>query len=119
MSRFMALFMAAPGAFKAWNAQDEATRKALEVQGMKAWHDWQERHQSIIVDAGGPLGKTKRTDANGLSDASNEIGGYIIVEADSHEAAARLFVDHPHFAILPGNAVEIMPCNSIPAMENL
>ena len=69
---------------------------------------------TIIVDAGGPLGKTKRTDSNGVSDSSNPIGGYIIVQAETHDAAARLFENHPHFAILPGNAVEIMPCNDIP-----
>jgi hypothetical protein len=49
-----------------------------------------------------------------VSEVTNAIGGYIIVEAESHEAAARLFENHPHFSILPGNAVEIMPCNPIP-----
>lgn len=112
--RFMALFIAAPGAFDTWNAMDETIRKEREARGMRAWHAWHETHASIIVDAGGPLGKTKRTDANGVSDISNPIGGYIIVEAETHEDAARLFENHPHFAILPGNAVEIMPCNAIP-----
>lgn len=119
MSKFMALFTAAPNAFEQWNAQDPDTRKALEAKGMQAWFDWQERHQSIIVDAGGPLGKTKRADANGVSDSRNDIGGYVIIEADSHDAAARLFENHPHFSILPGNAVEIMPCTAIPTMEDL
>jgi len=117
--KFMALFVAAPDAFVKWNAQDEATRRSLEAKGMQAWHEWQEQHKAIIVDAGGPLGKTKRTDANGVSDARNDIGGYIIVEAETHDAAARLFESHPHFAILAGNAVEIMPCNAIPTMEDL
>lgn len=119
MNRFMALFTAAPNAFEKWNQQDEATRKELEAKGMQAWFDWQERHKSIIVDAGGPLGKTKRADASGISDFRNDIGGYVIVEAETHDAAARIFENHPHFAILPGNAVEIMPCTAIPTMEDL
>lgn len=111
---FMAIFVAEPGAFEKWNAMDEAVRKEREAKGMRAWHQWHEDHKAIIVDAGGPLGKTKRTDLNGVSDTSNPIGGYIIVKAETHDAAARLFENHPHFAILPGNAVEIMPCNDIP-----
>ena len=114
MKRYMALFVAAPGAFEKWNALEDTVRKDREAKGMQAWHAWHEQHASIIVDAGGPLGKTKRTDASGVSDSSNPIGGYIIVEAETHDAAARLFEKHPHFTILPGNAVEIMPCNEIP-----
>jgi hypothetical protein len=45
---------------------------------------------------------------------SNEIGGYTIVRADSHEAAAKLFENHPHFTIFPGESVEIMPVLPIP-----
>jgi len=36
------------------------------------------------------------------------------VQADSHEAAAKLFENHPHFAIFPGDAIEIMPVGAIP-----
>jgi len=34
---------------------------------------------------------------------------------ESHAAAARLFENHPHFAIFPGESVEIMPILPIPA----
>lgn len=37
-----------------------------------------------------------------------------IVEADSHEAAARMFENHPHFSIFPGDSVEIMECLPMP-----
>lgn len=114
--RYMALYVGAPAAFAKWQALDEKTRKEREAEGMKAWMDWGERHKAAIVDEGGPLGKTKRTDAGGVSDISNPVGGYVIVEAESHEAAARMFENHPHFSIFPGEAVEIMPCNPIPTM---
>jgi hypothetical protein len=40
--------------------------------------------------------------------------GYVIVQAESHEAAARMFENHPHFTIFPGDSVEIMECLPIP-----
>ena len=43
-----------------------------------------------------------------------EMGAYTVVRADSHEAAAKLFENHPHFAIFPGESVEIMPVLAIP-----
>ncbi len=63
-----------------------------------------------------PLGKTKRVDASGASDAKNMMTGYTIIEAESHEAAARLFANHPHFSIFPGESVEIMECLPLPKM---
>lgn len=114
MTRFMALYVGSPAAFAKWSALDDKTRAAREEAGMKAWGAWMEKHANVIVDEGGPLGKTKRTDAKGVSDITNQIAGYVIVEAPSHEAAARMFENHPHFSIFPGDAVEIMPCNPIP-----
>jgi len=42
------------------------------------------------------------------------MAGYVIVQAESHEAAARLFENHPHFSIFPGAGVEIMECLPVP-----
>ena len=70
-----------------------------------------------IVDAGGPLGKTKRISASGVEDARNALTGYVIIEADSHDAAAQMFKDHPHFMIFPGEAVEVMECPPIPGID--
>jgi hypothetical protein len=64
---------------------------------------------------GGPLGKTKQVTERGIADVSNEMSGFMMVTADSHEAAAALFEKHPHFSIFPGEAVEIMPVMPIPA----
>lgn len=121
MPKFMALYVGSPDAFarSGWASMDDKTRKQREIEGMQAWGAWQEKHKSIAIDEGSPLGKTKRTDKNGVSDTSNQIAGYIIVEAESHDAAAKLFLNHPHFSIFPGDAVEIMPCNPMPTMEDL
>jgi len=84
--------------------------------GMEAWMKWGVVNQKSIVDQGARLGKTKRKSAQGISDTKNEVTGYTIVEAESHEAAARLFENHPHFTIFPGDAVEVMECLPMPKM---
>jgi hypothetical protein len=116
MKKFMAVYMGTPEAFKAsgWDSLDEKTRKEREGAGMQAWMDWGTKHAASIVDQGGPLGKTKRTSKDGVADFRNQIAGYVIVEAESHDAAARMFENHPHFSIFPGDSVEIMECLPIP-----
>ena len=56
----------------------------------------------------------KWIDAQGIADATNAMGAFTVVRAASHEAAAKLFEDHPHFSIFPGESVEIMPVLPIP-----
>lgn len=63
-----------------------------------------------------PLGKTRRGDANGVTDRTNGIGGYSIVQADSDDAAARTFgKDHP-ICKWPGTWVEVVEIMKIPGM---
>jgi hypothetical protein len=68
----------------------------------------------VIVDSGGPLGKTKKVGPTGVSDTRNAVAGYLVIQAESHEAAARMFEGHPHFSIFPGDSVEIMEQLPIP-----
>ena len=118
MKKFLAIYLGSQqsAAFKQWNAMSEDKRKQRQRVGMDAWIGWGRDHEKSIVDGGGPLGKTKRADANGVSDTKNMMTGYVIVEAESHEAAAQLFKNHPHFSIFPGESVEIMECMPIPTM---
>ena len=99
---------------QAWMTLPETERRAREQQGMAAWKAWVDTHHAAISCMGGPLGRTKRVDERGAEDVSNAMGGFVIVTADSHAAAARLFENHPHFAIFPGESVEIMPVLPIP-----
>lgn len=99
---------------QAWMALPEAERRAKEQEGMAAWRAWVEEHHDAISALGGPLGKTKRVTERGIDDVSNEIAAFVIVKAESHDAAAKLFQQHPHFTIFPGEAVEIMPVLPIP-----
>jgi hypothetical protein len=111
MKKFLALYIgSATAAEKAARVIDENTR----ARGMTAWGSWMNANQRSIVDAGGPLGPTKRASPDGVEDTRNSLTGYVIVEAESHDAAALMFKDHPHFAIFPGDSVEIIECLEIP-----
>jgi hypothetical protein len=99
---------------QAWDKLPETERRAHEQKGMAAWRAWVEQHHADIVTMGGPLGKTKVASQNGVSDASNQMSAFTVVRADSHEAAAKMFDKHPHFAIFPGEAIEIMPVLPVP-----
>jgi hypothetical protein len=81
---------------------------------MAAWQGWMQQHAAQIVEAGGPLGATKKASKGGISDTRNAVAGYVVVEAPSHEAAVKLFAGHPHFAIFPGDSVEVMEVLPIP-----
>jgi len=114
MKRFLAIYIGTPAAFEKWNQLHADERKQRESAGMEAWMGWGTSHAANIVDQGNPLGKTKRISPEGITDIKNVMAGYVIVQAESHEAAAKLFVDHPHFTFFPGDSVEIMECLPLP-----
>ena len=112
MKKYMAVFLGTPKKMQEWKP-DEATMK----QGMEAWSKWATDNAKSIVDMGSPLGKTKRVDKSGVSDTSNEMGAWTVVQAESAEEAAKLFENHPHFTIFPGERVEGMECLPMPTMQ--
>jgi len=110
MKKFMVLYMASGPEFEKMmkNSTPEQQKK-----GMDAWMKWMNDHKTSIIEGGAPLGKTKRVDLNGASNTKNDIGGYSVVQAESHDAATKIFgKDHPHLR-MPGawiEILEIMPC---------
>jgi hypothetical protein len=116
MKKFLAIYLGSASALAQWKATDDQKRKEQEKAGMEAWMKWAKENEASIVDLGSPLGKTKRISAKGISDTKNEITAYTIVQAESHEAAAELFANHPHFMVFPGESVEVMECLPIPGM---
>lgn len=114
--RYLAVFIGSKTSpqMAAWNALPEAERRAKEQEGMAAWKAWVEKHQDAIVAMGGPLGKTKKITQRGIDDISNAMGAFTVVQAESHEAAAKLFESHPFFTIFAGESVEVMPILPIP-----
>lgn len=116
MKTFLAIYMGTESALEksGWNELDDEQRRALEQSGIEAWMNWGRTNAAAIVDQGTPLGKTKRVSPGGSTDIKNGMTGYAIVRAESHEAAAKLFENHPHFTIFPGESVEIMECLPLP-----
>ena len=116
MKHFLAIYLGSASDMDAWNKLDAEQRKQKETAGMQAWQAWAQKNAKAIVDQGGPLGKTKRISKQGIADVRNELGAYTVVQAESHEAAAKLFENHPHFTIFPGNAIEVMERLPMPGM---
>lgn len=116
MKNFLAIYIGTEAGFERtkWNELDEEARSDRRQSGIAAWKGWAAAHAHSIVDNGSPLGKTKRVSPDGVTDIKNAMAAYVIVQAESHEAAAKLFEDHPHFTIFPGDSVEIMECLPIP-----
>ena len=66
----------------------------------------QPRHRTIRQSQG---------EERGL-DTKNEIGGYSVVQAESHDAATKVFgKDHPHLQ-MPGAWIEIIEIMPLPGM---
>ncbi len=119
MKTFLAVYLGSPSSPRQaeWGKLDEAGRQARVAKGMAAWGAWMETHAASIVVAGGPLGKTKRVDSAGMADTKNNMSGYVVVRAESQEAAARMFEGHPSFTVFPGDSVEIMESMPIPGQS--
>ena len=113
MKKFMAIYMASGADFERMMKNSTPEQRS---KGMEAWMKWMNDNKASILEGGAPLGKTKRADASGISDAKNNIGGYSIVQAETHDAAAKLFGrDHPHVQ-MPGAWVEILEIMPVPGM---
>lgn len=116
MKKFLAIYRGEPNspAGSDWNKLSQEKQKELTTKGMDAWENWIKEHSSQILEAGGPLGKTLAVGKEGISSVINKDCGYVVVEASSHEEAAEMFLNHPHFLIFPGDNIEIMECLPIP-----
>jgi len=116
MARYLAIFTGTPEsrAASGWDALPDDQRKAREREGIAAWKQWMTSNSGIVQEQGSPLGKTLRIDGQGVQPTRNAMTAWVVVDADSHEAAARMFEQHPHFTIFPGDGIEVMECLPIP-----
>ena len=114
MKRYLAIYTGSPAAMSRWEMLTEAERTLKQAAGIAAWRRWTTDNQASIVEMGAPLSRTKLVSVAGISDIRNSMAAFTIVQAESQEAAARLFLDHPHFTIFPGEGVEVMECLPIP-----
>jgi hypothetical protein len=110
MSKFFLLYLAPVSAIEQMMAK--STPEQMKA-GMQAWMAWMKKHENALVDMGAPLGKTKRVTATGVASVRNEVTGYTIVEAESHDAAAAMLAGHPHLEV-PGAYIDVLSVTPIP-----
>ena len=84
----------------------ESTNEEQRKQSMAEWGAWMKKNMAIFADMGGPTGKNMQVTAGGMTQVSNDIGGYSIVQAESAEAAAKLLAGSPHFQ-MPGAIIDL------------
>ena len=114
MKRFLAVYTGSPAAMSRWETLTEAERTQRQAAALAEWHKWVADNKASIVEMGGPLSRTKLVSPAGISDIRNNMAAFTIVQAESQEAAARLFLNHPHFTMFPGEGVEVMECLPVP-----
>ncbi len=114
--KFLAVYLGTKASMKKWEKLPSKERNERETRGMAAWQAWAAEHKKSIVDLGAPLGTTKLVNRKGIRPTSNALSVYTIVRAPSHAAAAKIFKNHPHFMIFPGDSIEVMECLDIPGM---
>jgi hypothetical protein len=112
--RFLVLYLIPASVMADWAKTDPSVRQAEEQKMQAAWGKWMSEHGKMIIssEAGG---KTKRVTANGISDTKNDIVLCSFVEAESQEAAAKAFENHPHLQI-PQSSIEVMSVRPMGAM---
>jgi hypothetical protein len=103
MKNFLVLYNMPPEAFDAFNEVSEEEKE----KDMDSWMKWMEAHKEDFVDAGNPVGLNKRVTMAGAAEERNEVGGYSIVKAESHEAACAIFSDSPHLDVA-GAYIDVM-----------
>lgn len=115
MKKFLVTYLAPASVIADWKKTEPEKRKAAEEKMQGEWRTWMSDHTKMFVDKGAGVGKTKRVTAQGVSDTKNDIMLYAILEAESHEAAAKTFERHPHLQI-PQSSIEVMEIHPLPGM---
>lgn len=93
-----------------WMGKPESERKEAEDKMRADWNTWMAAHPGVTDTAG--TGKNTRVTAAGAAPQANDVMLSSYTEAESPEAAAAIFVGHPHLAI-PGSWIDVMPVNQI------
>jgi hypothetical protein len=104
--KFLVLYLVPASVIEDWMKTDAAIREPAQQKMQAEWQQWMGEHGSMFIstEAGG---KTKKVTTSGVSDSKNDIMLCSFVEAESHEAAAKAFENHPHLQI-PQSSIEVM-----------
>jgi hypothetical protein len=114
LKKFLVLYMAPAAVMAEWAKTDPATRKVAEEKMRGDWMRWMGEHAKMIslTEA---AGKTKLVSSGSVSETRNDIMLYSVVEAETHEAAAQAFANHPHLGI-PQSSIQVMEVRALGPM---
>ncbi len=115
MKKFVAMYLAPAASVERMKEMMKNAPPEQMRAGMELWMNWAKKYEKSIVELGAPLGKTKKITTAGTADARNEVTGYSIVQADTHDAATKIFDGHPHLR-MPDGSIELMEVMPIPGM---
>lgn len=116
MQKFLVLYMAPARVLEEWMKLDESVRKNQEVEMKAGWDAWMQTHGSMLTGMTAGAGKTRRVTSAGAEDVKNDVMMFSIIEAESQDAAATAFQNHPHFGI-PEGWIDIMPAHVLSGMN--
>lgn len=110
MKKFLVLYTCAENSenHQAWKKLNTKEQKERAEKGIKAKLEWTKKYKHQIVFEGTSLGNTKNVNNEGIQDIPSLMGEFLIIQANSHDEAAQIFLKHPHFAIFPGDGVQII-----------
>ncbi len=111
MKYFTVLYTAPVATIDEWMKMPEAARKEEEAKMKQQWDAWLAAHKDAVLNTIA-LGANKHVTKEGVADMRNDLMLSSYVQAESADAAAEIFKDHPHFGI-PGAAIDIMEARQL------
>ena len=108
MKKFLVLYRSTMSNKEQMMSVAPEQRKAI----MDAWAGWVRTAGTALVDMGAPFGDSSLIRA---TTGQDNIGGYSMIQAESLDAAKRMFEAHPHFGA-PGASIELLELMSMPGM---
>lgn len=109
MNKYYAIFQIPAASIDEWSKNVSPEERKTQSDGvMKAWAQWAQDNKDSIVDGGSPLGKTKRVTKDGVQDVRNDMNYIMVIQANSHDEAARLIASNPHTQMIPTSFVDVM-----------
>jgi hypothetical protein len=114
LKKFMVLYLVPAAVMADWAKTDPAVKQPAEQKMHTEWRDWMRDHAKMITLMES-AGKTKAVTSTGIADLKNDILLYSIVEAESHDVAAKAFAQHPHLQI-PHSSIQVMEVRAMGQM---
>jgi uncharacterized protein YeaO (DUF488 family) len=109
MNKYYVIFKLPTASMDEWIKNVSADERKKQTEDlMKQWGAWQEKYKASIVDNGSPLGKTKTVTKDGITDSRNDLNYIMVIQAASHDEAAKIIAENPHLRVIPMSSADVM-----------